>query len=771
MNWNLTIHVAGGQYFKNCLSRTDSVGAFVTCTFNDQEQKSEIARVPTCSADPKLEWNHRFLWKFDDQTLKILKRGSVRRVATNIKLRFYTINPWEPNTKNRTSPVEVGYVAINLKDALSNAKKAKYQDNLITMRLRGASMSKGFYPEVFMWYALVLESESSQTSTHSSALTTSRSRRTTQGSSRQISTSRNVPEELPTKDTPETSRNEKCDEAATPDYSDNEFAASVVSEQPVSEPRQRDIDISCIAESVNSSMHSIQITPAKPSKPPEIPRLAIKNLPKHPPESFCASVPTQKPVQIKRNTKPRMNQGEDLNKYRISIDLRSIRDLQTAYCVQLKYIHPMFGNTPFRTNPPVVANKTVETRLSNGFCAYELNLSPAELSSQLKDNPVIVQVIHTDRFKENAEIGLAWVDLWNLITSPPQDDGVRVQDQYIPIIDLAEVGDENKANQVGALRVLTLLEELETDLIAASELTNSDKEREVDRDCMEKMYQTAWELEAWKKKEQEEWRRKLKEKEEHRIVDLEKKWKTEEKNRSDLFGKRQKNLTKLEANLRNSLFDIEQQEKNLKWEESLLKKKELEVEEKYNKKQASLKAAVERLRTGYKHEEACLKRRITELERQNELLTSKLEQGDHREEGLREDLSRVRRKSEESTNGQLRMEIQRLTRELEHADSKRREEVKDNASLREKLFKTTQEITRLREVIHEMKEHEVEAERRRVEELRALTLARNQSHALRSDCNELTDIKHQLRNLMMQSTTISTEESKTLEEDPKLPCQ
>lgn len=123
-------------------------------------------------------------------------------------------------------------------------------------------------------------------------------------------------------------------------------------------------------------------------------------------------------------------------------------------------------------------------------------------------------------------LGLATFEMSQLLTADLQRVGpgsVRAVDRYVPIFS----GDaENDIRLVGALRFIVFLEDLGPDpgpaCIAPVEQQQMDVDPEMDRGSQ--AYHVAWELEAWKRREQEAFKAKLALMEAERKSQLETQW-------------------------------------------------------------------------------------------------------------------------------------------------------------------------------------------------------------------------------------------------------
>ncbi|CBJ32316.1 centrosomal protein 120 [Ectocarpus siliculosus] len=106
-------------------------------------------------------------------------------------------------------------------------------------------------------------------------------------------------------------------------------------------------------------------------------------------------------------------------RYRMSINLASVKDLENAAYVVACYHYPYFGTSaPVRTSM-VWAAPRMDTPLSNSCCTFSFGMSFDRLAATVQDRSMVVSLRNKDRFKEE-EVGVVTIPLQDVVESPPQ---------------------------------------------------------------------------------------------------------------------------------------------------------------------------------------------------------------------------------------------------------------------------------------------------------------------------------------------------------------
>jgi len=107
--------------------------------------------------------------------------------------------------------------------------------------------------------------------------------------------------------------------------------------------------------------------------------------------------------------------------FRVGVDLRSIRELNTPSNVFARFVYPLFDiHAPISTRPPVevryshmllwflVLNymcyqvqRQAETLLPNSFSAFDLNAAEPQLARVFSMDPLLIEVLHRDKMAKD----------------------------------------------------------------------------------------------------------------------------------------------------------------------------------------------------------------------------------------------------------------------------------------------------------------------------------------------------------------------------------
>lgn len=150
--------------------------------------------------------------------------------------------------------------------------------------------------------------------------------------------------------------------------------------------------------------------------------------------------------------------------WRCSVEVRSIRlTTRSANVFAMYTFGPFRQPRAFRTNPPTVARKNTTVSLPHSFAAYTMLVAEAELREQLEE-PLRLEVWHRDLYKKDGPIGFVDVSLAAVFEQPLQHSdsmssmiqGFRVLDQVCSMISTAD----SEGGKIGAVRLLIFLEDL-----------------------------------------------------------------------------------------------------------------------------------------------------------------------------------------------------------------------------------------------------------------------------------------------------------------------
>lgn len=416
--------------------------------------------------------------------------------------------------------------------------------------------------------------------------------------------------------------------------------------------------------------------------------------------------------------------AEGPRSWRVSIEVRSVRLTSCTANAFVIYAYELLQQPrPFRTNPATLARRNSTVYLPHSFAAYTLTSTTEDLQARLED-PLRVEVWHRDVYKKDTLIGIAEFGLGAVFDRPVQYSasmpsmvcGFRVLDQVCSILGAAEPS----PGKIGALRLLLFVEDLgpASDTAAlglvdeqaqqitplrpisafhspsamgdaaitsgASNGKGSSTEPGADtgqqtsahtgpllgglqamRGSAE--YATAYELELWKRAEEEKFRANLKEQEATMRDQLEEEYRQREVSRAKEFRQKQSELRDVEAKVRKKLQELQQREVALVAEETrvtalrdeMKRRTDLAVQD---QKDASHRHAAEaQLNLRLERERSRL------LEVRTAELEAELSACRQRFKELEADVDERRRRLDETPVAKLQQELQTANLELHEA--------------------------------------------------------------------------------------------------------
>ncbi|KAI9330751.1 Cep120 protein-domain-containing protein [Obelidium mucronatum] len=250
------------------------------------------------------------------------------------------------------------------------------------------------------------------------------------------------------------------------------------------------------AENADNSPDYVERRAASSSQPPPIISIEPPAIESEPPQVEQSSAAHQrflrnemrnKSQASRPNEKP-VDQPSPWHQYRFSIDLRSLRGLDSKHGpIYLKYNYIPFGTTaPISTHPPVKpvapivssSNHSQQSTLNlpQSFCAFEFVMGEERLLTYLEAVPLTVEVwCAPDRYSKDVKIGIATVDLSIVCTkelkklNDPVPVSLQSADIIVPIVSLKTIDDSTAPNtptaskgkvvKVGDLQIVVSLED------------------------------------------------------------------------------------------------------------------------------------------------------------------------------------------------------------------------------------------------------------------------------------------------------------------------
>jgi centrosomal protein CEP120 len=173
-------------------------------------------------------------------------------------------------------------------------------------------------------------------------------------------------------------------------------------------------------------------------------------------------------------------------------------------------------------------------------------------------------------------------------------------------------------------------------------------------------YKVALELELYKQHEEKKFKLVLQQKEEELLSQLVNEWKKREKEREALLKQKISDLNSLETQFKELLKDLEIREKKLDAGEDHLNKRKQDLEREFDRRIDEARDATRRLQEEFKHKIELEKLKTSEVESQKLRISKERDDLQQRYRHLESDISEFKQKLGNTTEAQLRAEINSL---------------------------------------------------------------------------------------------------------------
>ncbi|XP_036081485.1 centrosomal protein of 120 kDa isoform X2 [Rousettus aegyptiacus] len=416
-----------------------------------------------------------------------------------------------------------------------------------------------------------------------------------------------------------------------------------------------------------------------------------------------------------------------------SIDLRSVHDLEVGFPINciLGYSYPFFGSAaPIMTNPPIEVRKNMEVFLPQSYCAFDFATMPHQLQDTFLRIPLLIELWHKDKMSKDLLLGIARIQLSNILSSEKtrflgsngEQCWRQTYSESVPVI--AAQGSNNRIidlsytmtlEDYGLVKMREILVSDSAQVLSAvqqkpSSLPPAPCPSEIQTEPRETLeYKAALELEMWKEMQEDIFENQLKQKELAHMQALAEEWKKRDRERESLVKKKVAEYTVLEGKLQKTLIDLEKREQQLAITESELQRerKELKLERERNLQE--LQDSVRRAKEDCVHQ--------VELER---LKIKQLEEDKHR----------------------LQQQVE-LERKLESA-------TKSKLHYKQQWGRALKELARLKQQEQESQMARLKKQQEELEEMRLRYLASEEKDTVKTERQELLDIRNELNRLRQQ---------------------
>ncbi|KAM9097627.1 centrosomal protein of 120 kDa isoform X1 [Sarcophilus harrisii] len=458
-----------------------------------------------------------------------------------------------------------------------------------------------------------------------------------------------------------------------------------------------------------------------------------------------------------------------------SIDLRSIHDLEVDFPVNcmLRYSYPFFGSAaPIMTNPPVEVRKNMEVFLPQSYCAFDFATLPHQLQDTFLRLPLLVELWHKDKMAKDLLLGIARIQLSNVLSlektrflgAHGEQCWRQTFSEKIPVT--AAQGTNNKIADLsytltledhGLVKIREILIPESSQGLAAIQqkslspqaLCGTEPQAEP-RETLE--YKAALELEMWKEMQEDLFENQLKKRELAHMQALAEEWKKRDKERESLVKKKVAEYTILEGKLQKTLNDLEKREQQLSNAESELQRKKKELHLDHERNLQELQDSVRRIKEDCAHQVELETSKMKQLEGEKQRLQQQLYDAEIKYKTLEKEFQHFKEQQNSKPEIRLQSEINLLTLEKVELERKLESATKSKLHYKQQWSRALKELARLKQREQESQMARLKKQQEELEHMRLRYLAAEEKDTMKTERQELLDIRNELNRLRKQDS-------------------
>uniref|UniRef100_A0A4X1U8Y7 Centrosomal protein of 120 kDa n=1 Tax=Sus scrofa TaxID=9823 RepID=A0A4X1U8Y7_PIG len=457
-----------------------------------------------------------------------------------------------------------------------------------------------------------------------------------------------------------------------------------------------------------------------------------------------------------------------------SIDLRSIHDLEVGFPINciLRYSYPFFGSAaPIMTNPPVEVRKNMEVFLPQSYCAFDFATMPHQLQDTFLRIPLLVELWHKDKMSKDLLLGIARIQLSNILSSEKtrflgsngEQCWRQTYSECVPII-----AAQGSNNRIIDLSYTVTLEDY--GLVKMREIFVSDSSQglsavhqkpsslppapcpsEIQTEPRETLeYKAALELEMWKEMQEDIFENQLKQKELAHMQALAEEWKKRDRERESLVKKKVAEYTILEGKLQKTLIDLEKREQQLTIAESELQRERKELKSERERNLQELQDSIRRAKEDCVHQVELERLKIRQLEEDKHRLQQQLNDAENKYKILEKEFHQFKDQQSNKPEIRLQSEINLLTLEKVELERKLESATKSKLHYKQQWGRALKELARLKQREQESQMARLKKQQEELEQMRLRYLAAEEKDTVKTERQELLDIRNELNRLRQQ---------------------
>ncbi|KAI1900251.1 hypothetical protein AGOR_G00048070 [Albula goreensis] len=531
------------------------------------------------------------------------------------------------------------------------------------------------------------------------------------------------------------------------------------------EPRHASLHTESEAESLLEDPGLAQPIPAGPSVPSD----------------GQVHIQLEAPVSSVSVSAPKISIPSSAHHFCFSMDLRSIRDMDVGFPVNctLRYSYQFFGSVaPIMTNPPVEVQKNMEVFLPQSYCAFDFAALPHQLQDTFLRVPLVVEVWHKDPTARDLLLGTVSIQLSHLLASEKtrflgpsgQQHWRQTFSDRIPVMKA-----RGPNEKVAELCYVTTLEDL--GLVKAQDIVISDSLQNVPpdpqrtgpppqkhhsvpaapdeppgpRETLE--YKAALELEMWKEEQEDLFDNQLKQKELSHMKALAEEWRKRDREREALVKKKEMEYNLLEEQLQKTLADMEKRERLLAHAEMETQRLQREMRAEHEFSMRELQDSGRRLREDCAHQVELERSKVRQLEEERSRLQQQTQDAENKYKQLEKDFQQFRDQQNTRPEIRLQSEINLLSLEKVELERKLESTTKSKLHYKQQWGRALKELARFKQREQENAMMRLKKQQQELEHMRLRYLASEEKEAVKTEKQELEEIRNELNRLKQQEET------------------
>lgn len=498
------------------------------------------------------------------------------------------------------------------------------------------------------------------------------------------------------------------------------------------------------------------------------------------PKAISSSVPALPAQPVTASSAPETASGQKIavpatsHHFCFSIDLRSIHDLEVGFPINciLRYSYPFFGSAaPIMTNPPVEVRKNMEVFLPQSYCAFDFATMPHQLQDTFLRIPLLIELWHKDKMSKDLLLGIARIQLSNILSSEKtrflgsngEQCWRQTYSESVPFI--AAQGSNNRIINLSYTMTLEDYGILKTREIFVSDSSQGLTAVQQNSSCLPPApcpsevqtepretleYKAALELEMWKERQEDIFENQLKQKELAHMQALAEEWKKRDRERESLVKKKVAEYTLLEGKLQKTLIDLEKREHQLAIAESELQRERRELKSEREQNLQELQNSIRRAKEDCVHQVELERLKIKQLEEDKHRLQQQLNDAENKYKILEKEFQQFKDQQSNKPEIRLQSEINLLTLEKVELERKLESATKSKLHYKQQWGRALKELARLKQREQESQMARLKKQQEELEQMRLRYLASEEKDTVKTERQELLDIRNELNRLRQQ---------------------